>query len=219
VLARGDCQKPGGWQGDSPAPGRQPAAPLRAGALRARRCRRSAVPAPAGRQSRPQRAHDDRARRVGRAVRFAPGVLSPRKAQPGRSAVRPGMSQGEDWRRLRRPLLPSAPRMVRDRPSGLKTASHRACARRPSAGPDPGASAVPPGRMRGQARGLPGRRATHVATGVLLASLTRWRYAPPLSGDLPRQDPGTYQKDGAVARLLHDVIAQQREADFHHLAR
>jgi hypothetical protein len=34
---------------------------------------------PAGRQSRPQRAHDDRARSPGRAVRFAPGMLSPRK--------------------------------------------------------------------------------------------------------------------------------------------
>jgi len=34
---------------------------------------------PAGRRSRPQRAHDDRARSPGRAVRFAPGMLSPRK--------------------------------------------------------------------------------------------------------------------------------------------
>ncbi len=53
---------------------------------------------------------------------------------------------------------PGAPRMVRGRPSGLKTASHRAFARRPSAGPDPGASAAPPGRMRGQAR-WPARKA------------------------------------------------------------
>ena len=28
------------------------------------------------------------------------------------------------------------------------------------------------------------------------ASLTRWRSAPPLTDDLPRPDPGTYQEDG-----------------------
>jgi hypothetical protein len=170
-MARsGDCQEPDGGGRGPACFGAAACRALRAEAHRARRCRRSAVPAPAGRQSRPQRAHGDRARRTSPAVRFAPGMLSPRKITTWRIGVRPGCCQGEDWRRLRRPLLPGAPRMVRGRPSGLKTASHRACARRPSAGPDPGASAAPPGMMRGQARGLPVRRATHTAAGPLRLS-------------------------------------------------
>jgi hypothetical protein len=45
--------------------------------------------------------------------------------------------------------------MVRDRPSGLKAACGTA-ARRPAAGPDPGASAVPGAQeTKGQAEGLP----------------------------------------------------------------
>ncbi len=52
---------------------------LWAEALRARRCRQSAVPAPAGSRSRQPRAHHDRAARTGRAVLLAPGILSPCK--------------------------------------------------------------------------------------------------------------------------------------------
>jgi 2'-5' RNA ligase len=58
--------------------GRRPAAPLRAGALRARRRRQVSTPTPAGRQSR-RNAPDDRAAGTDRAVLLAPDILSPRK--------------------------------------------------------------------------------------------------------------------------------------------
>ncbi len=83
-------------------------------------------------------------------------------------------------------------------------------ARRPSAGLDPGASTVPPGRMRGQARGLPGRRATHTGTGCQLR-LDSWLATRPRADTSLRPLGGPGRRASAHA-LSPPPISQAHSA-------
>ena len=114
--------------------------------------------------------------------------------------------------------------------AGLLGDSGAAACPRPLGGRPPvaGAAAAPMPRTRRQAAPaatFPQRRASTNGRAVLRspdslspvkdhskgraygASLTRWRSAPPLTDDLPRQDLGTYRKDGAITEgLLQDWL-------------
>jgi hypothetical protein len=98
-MRREDMAEPDGIAGQLADSGRRPAAPLRAGALRARRRHQVSRPAPAGRQSPPQRtrctatARTDRAVPVRRARRLPceghrDGAGSPRIVRSGPSSVK-----------------------------------------------------------------------------------------------------------------------------------
>ncbi len=98
-LARGENRQQLGGDGRGLAcSGAAACRALRAGAHRARRCRRSAAPAPAGRRFPAQRAHGDRARKTGRAALLAPGILSPCKDHRQERSLRSRPSDGA-WRR------------------------------------------------------------------------------------------------------------------------
>jgi hypothetical protein len=117
---QGTARSRAGRRGDWPAPGRQPAAPYGR--------KPTGRGAAAGRLSPlPQ---------AGSPVRNAPTMTAPaelaelpisrracsrrERSQPGGSAVSLSGWQCEDWRRLRRPHLPGAPRIVRVGPSSVK---------------------------------------------------------------------------------------------------